>query len=147
MKNHTQLPLLNDGCALDFNQEELIKRLIEEPSFQSVISQHFMYSTNNQHDYKWWKGVIFIQQSWQLTALGLTYFSSHFKTFKKYNDANNMISANVILGLNEVISGPWLIRRHTIYTWNEDIYFELMMFEGNVHEFLRFKGQKNLLTG
>ena len=146
MKNQTQLPLLSDSCPLVFDQEELIKRLIKEPSFWSVISQHYMDSTDNQHDYRLWKNAIFIQKSWQLTPLGLTYFSSHFKTFKKYNDANNMISANVILGLNELISGPWLIRRHYIYTWNEDIYFELMMFEGNVHEFLRFKGQKNLLT-
>lgn len=143
MKNQTHLTLLNDGSFTDSTQEALIKRLIETDNFQHFISQHYMHSPANQHDYKWWQWVIFVQKSWRLTAVGFTFFNLHFKTFQVHNEANNLISGHIIRGLNDVIRGPWLIRRHIVYTWNPDIYFELKMFDGNVNEFLLFKDQKN----
>lgn len=139
MKNDQNLPLLDVSVPGYSSQEDLIKNLIHTPNFQAHICHSHMYNNKNRTDYKWWQWAIFIQQSWQLTALGLTYFSSNYKTFKIYNEANNMISGRLILGFNQVIKGPWLVRRNCIYTWNADIYCELMMFDGNVHTYLSFK--------
>lgn len=142
MKNQANLPLLNDGSFRDFTQADLIKRLIKSDNFQQLISQHYT-DPDTRHDYKRWQWTVFVQKSWQVSALGFTFFRSYYQSFSAYNEVNNLITGNVILGLNNIIKGPWAIRRNVIYTWNPDIYFEIKMFDGNVHEFLLFNDQKN----
>ena len=130
--------LLSEVLQDNSTPYQLISQLITLDAFQDIIYHHVWYNETNKHDSIFWQQCIFVQKSWQLTTLGISFFESNYQTFKIHNDANNLISAKIILGLNDLLCGPWAIRRRTIYTWNLDRYFELKMYDGHVGEFLSF---------
>jgi hypothetical protein len=131
LKKPIQVPDLPD-LPTDFaSRNDCIEFIKKNTSFP--INGHI--DLKNEKDFE---AAFFTGTQWQLTLFGCGYLSAHYKSWVLGHEANLSVTPRLILNIGRLLQSPWYIKRGSIITWNQDIHFELAMFEGNVHKYIDF---------
>lgn len=131
-------------------KSQLIQRMLDDEfavkSWNMAISDPTLLTPMTDTDGSTiaiWSKQLFLQNSWQLTLFGCTFLCSVYKDYyiNKHN-ANYRTNGRILINLSKLVNGPWYIHNGSVYTWNQSVHFELVMFDGNVHDYVNFNVPK-----
>jgi hypothetical protein len=85
---------------------------------------------------------IFAGTSWQLSAIGRDMLGRLYKTYVIKHEANARVNGRVLMNIGRIINGPWHVNNTAMFVWDQSVYFELSMFDGDLHRFVDFRSPK-----
>jgi hypothetical protein len=85
---------------------------------------------------------IFVGTGWQLSSFGCAMLGKLYKPYVIANDSNALVTGRILMNLGRLINGPWHVHGRSMIVWDQSVYFELSMFDGNLHQFVDFRSPK-----
>jgi hypothetical protein len=85
---------------------------------------------------------LFMGTGWKLTLFGCAFMLNAYRSYSLRHEANLRINGHVLINLGRIIRGPWHVHNMIVYVWDQEMHFELAMFDGDVHRFVEFNGPK-----
>jgi len=85
---------------------------------------------------------IFVGTGWQLSSFGFEMLRRLYKPYVISNDTNAVVTGRILMNLGRLINGPWYVYNRAIVVWDQSIYFELSMLDGDLHRFVDFRAPK-----
>lgn len=85
---------------------------------------------------------LFMGTSWRLTLFGCAFMLNTYKSYSARHESNLRIGGRVLLNLGRIIRGPWHVHNMLVYVWDQQVHFELAMFDGDVCRFVDFNAPK-----
>lgn len=85
-----------------------------------------------------WVKSVFLPGGWQLTNVGMDIMSRAYNSYVNEHANNSYMTGKVLINMGRITNGPWHARGHRIWTFNQDMHFELAMFDGDVRRFVDF---------
>lgn len=83
------------------------------------------------------RSFIFANHGWRLSATGFSFLSLYYTYYTYSSDFK--LTGKIILGMDRSIKGPWFIRGKQVSFFDQNTYFELSMFNGDLDKFVDFK--------
>lgn len=84
------------------------------------------------------RSFIFANNGWRLSADGFLFLSLYYKYYT-YKCSDFKLTGKIILGLDRSVNGPWFIRGKQVSFFDQNVYFELSLFNGDLDKFVDFK--------
>lgn len=85
------------------------------------------------------KKIMFVNQGWRLTRVGLALFTKVYNSYNSQHLDNRILTGRVMLSMDSAVNGPWGYQNETIIVFDPMIHFELSMVEGSARQFISFK--------
>lgn len=90
-----------------------------------------------------WERFLLVKNSWQLTIVGAIILQRLYQSYVARHPNNAIANGRALINLSEIFNGPWHWQGDCIYIWNQETYFELAMFDGDIKQLLDFHKPKN----
>jgi len=112
--------------------------------FAEFIRPYF----DEDHNNTVWKDVLipdaihkfmFSNKGWRLTPTGADMLMQHYKSYQSTHEDNCIITGKLLIQMNRLINGPWILRNRTVTIWNSQIHFELQLVGGKLLDLIDFK--------
>lgn len=85
-----------------------------------------------------WLKSSFLPGGWQLTNVGMDIMSKTYNSYVNENANNVLITGKVLINMGRITNGPWHARGRRVWTFSQDLHFELAMFDGDMRRFVDF---------
>jgi len=82
--------------------------------------------------------IIFMRHSWQLTSFGAVAMAAAAKFWTLEHSDNVFITGKILLNMGKISNSPWMSHGRHVYVWDEQIHFEIQMFDGSIRRFIEF---------
>lgn len=79
---------------------------------------------------------MFIKNGWQLTEYGADLLMHNFRWFEIVFKDDTVITGKILINLDQIINGPWFIWYKRMIIWNQDIFFEINLFDEDIAQFI-----------
>jgi hypothetical protein len=83
--------------------------------------------------------IMFMKNSWQLTNTGALFLGNTCECYKSCHVNNALLNGRVLVNMGKIIESPWYNKGQFVYVWKQTTYFELQMFDGDIHRFIEFR--------
>lgn len=142
-KNHTDLNDLPDGWE---TKDDLVRIMAVDRLVLDAIKNLATLPGTAAMDFsdpaKGLMKNLFMGAGWQLTLFGCAFMLGLYKSYALRHESNLRINGRVLVNLGRIIRGPWRVHNHTVYVWDQHAYFELSMFDGDIHRYVDFNAPK-----
>lgn len=132
--NLDSLPLLKTNFS---SKEELIEYVLND-GYTIEVWKAFN-STFIPNDKSHIVKQSFDRSTWRLTWWGASNFVCSHQNWEIKLDPTFLLSGKTLINLNRIISGPWTIVNNCLYVWDQDLNFEIKLFDNDIKQFIMCK--------
>lgn len=118
-------------------RSELASTVLNDPDLNDFAARHGTFGPHLVPEEA--VNLLFLGTSWRLTETGLSVMLNLYEAMIHSNQANNVITPRIIIGMSRIVAGPWSINRGAVIIWDKKLHFELTMVDGDIHRFIEFK--------
>jgi len=126
-------------------KEELLNMILNDSTTVVQIkdkSEILAESLSSLHDIL--LNRMFFKIGWQLKIFGCKVLMRHYNWQAIDVTGQESRTGKVLLNFSKIVNSPWYFDHNRVIIWNQPIYFEIQMFDGNIKNFVDFYVPKNL---